>query len=251
MFYSAATDIGKLTKAEQRQPTKLPRRNLISNTFTDHIVTKCLSTKCADNDNEHDHSICQLSVHKALTCSEGQECVGLGPSLVGEKKLVPYSGCSCSDLPPLRMKWNLCAVFGGGLLAVVVLVFRRFTCRLIGREGEVCRLLAAPSSCSWLWSWLRVCSLSDCCCFGCRCRSRQSYWLFEFAACKVAFHGVQSHFKSSCTVVTQVVSFVRSLLSLLVLVVEKKEVERKCRVQIVVQRHSGTYLKKKQANTDT
>ena len=43
-----------------------------------------LSEPC--NDNDSDHSFSQLSVHNALTCSEGQSAWALAPSLFGEKK---------------------------------------------------------------------------------------------------------------------------------------------------------------------
>ena len=66
--------------------------------------------------------------------------------------------------------------------------------------------LAPPS----FWSWASVVYVVCSCCWW---SGRVKCWLLEPAACKIAFHGVP--FRS---VVSQVVSFARSLLSLLVLV---------------------------------
>ena len=61
--------------------------------------------------------------------------------------------------------------------------------------------------------------LSECCWFGCRCRGDAKSWvvLVESAAHTKSL-SIEFHFEPSCAVVSQVASFVRSLLSLNTLV---------------------------------
>ena len=91
--------------------TLLPRTPL-TNRCEKLIVMCALGTN--ENDNDKDHSFSQLSVHKALTCPEGQSSWSVAPSLYGEKNLAPCrhnsSRYSCSDLLPVEIKWScICA----------------------------------------------------------------------------------------------------------------------------------------------
>ena len=81
------------------------------------------------NDNDNDHSFIQVSVQKALTCSEGRAhgpwprpCFGRITRAMQEKLVFRYS---CATLVPLGMKWaSTCAgdgeVFEGNVLCVSV-----------------------------------------------------------------------------------------------------------------------------------
>ena len=139
----------------------------------------------------------------------GPDCVGLGPypvwrkTRIVQKKLSRYT---CSDLVPLGMKWActcLCwkktrvslttASVAGALLAGLLVVINY---RLFGKGCVVCRhrrrrrqprlrrgrgLLSVCVFCPGAVGLVVVVVVME----GCG-----SYWLFEAAAHKAAFHGV-------------------------------------------------------------
>ena len=177
-----------------------------------------------DNDNDNDHSFSQLSVHEALTCPEGQSAWSLAPSLFGENTFAPCrntsSRYSCS-----RATWNevglyLCWKGKCGLLRVVavfvglfavVASLRRITHRLFQRGMSSVSVVVVGIG--------RVRCLFLCCWLGCLCRGRGDGGVLGRVVCLSlrcfqSRFSTESHFEPSCAVVSQVVSFVRSLLFL-------------------------------------
>ena len=78
---------------------------------------------CSGNNNDNDRSFSQLPAHNALTCREGPECLGSGPSLVGAgNSLDAKKKVFRSDLVP--PPHGCC--FWTSVLVVVALVLRCF-----------------------------------------------------------------------------------------------------------------------------
>ena len=83
---------------------------------------------CSGNDNDNDRSFSQLPVHKALTCREGPECLGSGPSLVGAgNSLDAKKRCSAQISAPspwllLLDECDCCGCFGVAVFSTVDVV---------------------------------------------------------------------------------------------------------------------------------
>ena len=187
-----------------------------------------------NSDNDKDHSFSQFSVHKALTCPEGQSAWPLAIPCLAMKKLAPcksnYSGVpaqipchlECSGLASVLkgrpwftqdecvvkhclpcLLWLLWCVGGSAVDEVgeeewcIVVDLRR------RRQG---RLRLGRVRCLFVCCWL-----------GCRTRGDGGSWVVLFASdcCFSKLLSMEPHFEPSCAVVSQVVSFVRSLFSLL------------------------------------
>ena len=96
-----------------------------------------VAPRSLDRNSDDDRSFSELSVHKALTCPEGQSTWGRGPSPGWRGKLAPCKkNCSKVFRSDLRMNWScICAEVGRcGSLRVSVCVMRK--------ENPVCCFLA-------------------------------------------------------------------------------------------------------------
>ena len=181
--------------------------------------------------NDNDHSVSQLPVHKALTYPYGQCEWALAPSLFGES----FASCrnnlyTYSDLVPLEINWSCTCARKRDVvhsLCRVSLEHRLLLCWFVGsisseRKSSVSSSSfsssssASPSS----WSWALVARVG--------CPSVVGLVVVVMLMGVVGRIGclslllsislsMDSHFKQSCAVVSQVMSLVRSLLSLLAL----------------------------------
>ena len=167
-----------------------------------------------------DHSFCQLSVHTALTCPEGPGAWALASSLFGQRKLLwcrnNSSGFSCSDLVPLGTKWACTCrkrksypqwSVSEALIAMLLVCWLWFVS------------LSSSSAPPSLWLWTLVMSVVCSSVVGCRCRGDGGRWSYGCLSLQLTKSiSMESHFNLSPAVVRQDVSFVKSLLSLLILV---------------------------------